>query len=42
MVVEMLMDGALIPLGSTTNEKFQRDSNTKGDSLCHLFILTSI
>lgn len=42
MVAEMLMDGTLIPVGSTTNEKFQRDSNTKWDSSYHLFIFTSI
>lgn len=42
LVSEMLMDGALTPLGSTTNEKFQRGSNTREDNLYTLFILTSI
>lgn len=40
LVSEMLMDGALTLLGSTTNKKFQRGSNTKGDNLYTLFILT--
>lgn len=38
MVSEMLTDGALTLFGSTTNEKFQRGSNTKGDNLYTLFI----
>lgn len=37
----MLVSRALILFVFTTNEKFQRGSNNKGDSLCHLFALTT-